>query len=712
LKDNAKIELPIRIETIAFIILAVLAFLIRINHLSADPPAGLSTSQGIYTDPAQYISYARNLVLWGSFNPLHDFRLVFFLKSITTLVSLIVYKIAGVGYMQSNLVGIIFSFPTILLLYFVLRKIAGNLASLFFLLFIIFDYNQIFYGRLSFLENGMNFMAILSFTVLIFGRRFYAMILAGMFLAGGIFFGKIIGLIYLFPFICYAVYEYYHDFKPEWSKFIHRYLFFCFGFLAILIFWYMFSYRPAAASVSGYVQEQAFSLYGLPEAFSSINKLIYSYVSFGAVSKLFFRMPVPSLLAWGMILTFIFRAGFSKSWQNKLFGINPGMVFLIAFVVAAYGSLMLWNYRPLRYQTMLIYPVCALAGIFLSNIIAEKKKLLPRRGYFIFPVLFFTLALIPVYQIMDPFYKLFNWRIDFLASKTTLFIVTLLLTGVVYFLMRYAKTSFFDLPRSFRWGFVAIALVVAIAPNAVRYVKWSAAPTFNTVCNAKDLATILSPEAVISGPYAADFTQDNKILNLIHMFGVANVDSAFFKRYPITHLLMDKSNTEAAIEQYPKIMEKASIVCQYFLPKRVILLYRVAGATGNVAADNYVLSDFELSNFYFAGNNNDSGNYYMKSHLMKYPNNMSANYLSGVRAFDLEYYNEADFLLKKAVDFAPTDYHLRFRLGEFYITMYEKTKNTDFKNMALFEFEMAKKYNPESRQMVEDIDNFVNGANR
>ena len=146
MKDKIKVELSFRIETIVFVILTVLAILLRINHLSADPPPGLSTSQGIYTDPAQYISYARNFVLWGSFNPLHDFRLVFFLKSITTLVSLVVYEIAGVGYMQSNLVGLVFSFPTVLLLYFAIRKFAGNLAAIFYLFFMAFDYNQIFYG--------------------------------------------------------------------------------------------------------------------------------------------------------------------------------------------------------------------------------------------------------------------------------------------------------------------------------------------------------------------------------------------------------------------------------------------------------------------------------------------------------------------------------------------------------------------------------------
>ena len=67
-----KYEIPIRLEAIAFILLVSFSLILRINQLSADPPLGISASHGVYTDPAQYVSFARNLALWGSFNPLDD----------------------------------------------------------------------------------------------------------------------------------------------------------------------------------------------------------------------------------------------------------------------------------------------------------------------------------------------------------------------------------------------------------------------------------------------------------------------------------------------------------------------------------------------------------------------------------------------------------------------------------------------------------------
>ncbi|UCD93710.1 MAG: hypothetical protein JSU69_08030, partial [Candidatus Zixiibacteriota bacterium] len=244
-----RFELPVKLETLAFIVLAATSLILRLNHLSADPPIGLSTSQGIYTDPPQYISFARNLVMWGTFNPLHDFRLIFFLKSATTLVSYVIFQLAGVGYLQANLVGLIFSFPTIILFYFAVRKAAGNLAGLFFLIFISLDYNQMFFGRLSFLENSMNFFGVLAFAILMYSTRAYAFLISGILLGAAVFFGKIIGLIYLFPFVCYALYAYYHSYRPDLRKFARHFLMLALGFAAVLTFWYFFSYRPTMTSV-------------------------------------------------------------------------------------------------------------------------------------------------------------------------------------------------------------------------------------------------------------------------------------------------------------------------------------------------------------------------------------------------------------------------------------------------------------------------------
>ncbi len=706
MENKSRFQIPKKLELIAFLVLAVSAFLIRANQLSADPPVDLTTSQDVYTDPAQYTSYARNFVLYGSFNPLHDFRLVFFLKSATTLLALLIFKLAGVGYAQSNFVGLFFSYSTILLLYFAIRRLAGSAAAIFYFILISVDYNQIFYGRVPFLENSMNFFGALAFTIMALTRRLWPAMLAGIFLASAIFFSKLIGMVYLFPFACFAAYEYYHDFRESSRKYITRYLLFGLGFIVMAVFWYFFSYRPLAQSVSGYVEEQAFDLYGTPMALQSVWVFIHRFLSLGAKSMLFVRMPVVSILAWIMVMIFFYRAGRLESWKKKLSGISPGILFFIMLIVGAYSALMIWNYRPLRYQTMLIYPIYALAGIYLSRLVSDERS--EAGQHWSFPIFLFLLLSVPIYQITQPIFG-YSDVTFYRSSQPIIFIgAVAALVAILLLIKKYLISPSFALSSRVKKILVLVAVVAAIIPNVYKYLEWSQRATFSTIADSKDLATILSPEAVVSGPYAADLTQENILQNLIHMFGVANVDTSFFRKYPITHLLLDKSNEDYAKKNYPDLMNKASLITHYYVGGRKALLYRVAGLTGNTTADQYQPSGFEQAVSYYLKQKSDSGNYYMKRFQLRNPNNLTANYLSGIMAFDLKYYDEAEYFLGKSVKYSPTDFHLRYKMGELYIRMSRISGKGEYREKAIVELNAARKYNPESELLGENINALLN----
>jgi tetratricopeptide (TPR) repeat protein len=701
LQDKNRLELPPRLEIAAFLTLAIAALLLRINNLSADPPVDLTTSQDVYTDPAQYTSYARNYILYGSFNPLHDYRLVFFLKSATTLLALLIFKIIGVGYFQSNVVGLLFSFATILLSYFSVRKIAGKVAALFFLILISVDYNQIFYGRLPFLENSMNFFGVLAFAVILYGRSKGAFMTAGMFLATAIFFCKLIGLIYLFPFACYIAYDYLSVNKSPKFQFMGRYAFFAAGFMAVALFWYFFSYLPLSKSVSGYVEEQAFDLYGVPLALKSVWIFIQRYPSLGGSGDLFGRMPAASMLAWGMTLIFFYRGFRMENWRNMLYGITPGVLFFIALIVAAYGGLMIWNYRPLRYQTILIYPVYALAGIALSWLLNGDK--IKAREHWSFPFFLFALILIPLFNVMWPFFKLTESSFQTTSLPMIFLGVGLIMTIIILLIKKYLYGSVLIFTAPAKKGLVIIAVALTLALGAYRYWDWSGRATYSIVANSKDLAKVLSPEAVVSGPYAAALTIENRLQNLIQMFGVASVDTAFFRKYPITHLIMDRSNEEQAKKNYPQIMKEAVLLSHYYTGGRKVLLYRVAGLTGNLAANEYKPSGLELAMDYYLKQKSDSGHFYMKRFQLRNPDNLTANYVSGVMAFNFQFYDDAEYFLKKSVAFSPTDFHLRYKLGELYIRLADIREDEKYRRMAETEFDAARKYNPSSVLLKENV---------
>ncbi len=708
--NKRTLEISPRWELTLFLVVTLLALLVRINHLSADPPIELTTSQDVYTDPAQYTSFARNYVLFGSFNPLHDFRLVFFLKSATTLLAVTVFKLFGVSYSSANAVGLVFSFSTLILLYFIIRKAAGVLAALLFLLFITFDFNQIFYGRLSFLENSMNFFAVASFAVLYLSRKAALMPLAGLLLGAGIFFGKLIGMTYFFPLFCYALYEFYLGFPSEAKKIIRKYILFAGGFAGIAVFWYFFSYRPMATSVTGYVEEQAFDLYGAPTALKSFGDFLYKYVSLGMKSRLFERMPVPALLGWGMIVFTIYRLTSFSDLRKRLVDLPPGLIFFVAAALGCYCALMIWNYRPLRYQTMLIYSLYALAAIMVSNLVRKNLKSTskPNRTL-LFWAIFFVLLLVPLYQLLQQGIGYEKGSFD-LTTVPFLFLAI----GVGLTLLAYFITNFSGISRSFstrvaRYILLTVLITGAILPGIIKYLDWSGRATYCIESNSRDINTVLSPEAVISGPYAATLTLGNINSNLIHMFGVANVDTAFFKRYPITHLLLDKSNEEQAKNNYPEIMRQAKQVSFYYIGTFRVTLYRVAGSTGNLMADQYQLSNYEIAIDNYFRNQYETGHLHMRRHQTQFPRNMSANYASALLAHEFKFYDEAEMFFKEAVAFSPTDFHLRYRLGEFYIAMNRESGRPEFYEKGRRELELVKKYNPISKQVWNNVDDLLAG---
>ena len=98
------------------VVLCLLALILclRMWRLEADPPATVSGSTDIYTDPPQYTLFAKNYVENGEFTPFNDTRFVFFLESSVTALATVVFKLFGTGITQAKLVGLLYSFGGLL----------------------------------------------------------------------------------------------------------------------------------------------------------------------------------------------------------------------------------------------------------------------------------------------------------------------------------------------------------------------------------------------------------------------------------------------------------------------------------------------------------------------------------------------------------------------------------------------------------------------
>lgn len=683
---------------VAFCLLALL-FLVRVWYLDADPPLGLSGSSSVYTDPSQYTLFAKMYVQSGDANPYHEDRFVLFIKSAVTLLAVVVFKLFGVGLGQSHLTGLLYSFGGVLLFFLFLRKVAGLRTGLFFLALILFDYNQLFYGRLPFLEHAMFFYAALAIFLLTYFRGGWGHLLAGISLAVSVFFGKIIGLPFLFPFACFLAYRYAHEDTGSRRGRAAKPVLFAAGFAFMTLVWMVFSYLPLPSRVTGYVSEQAVGLYGPPDGLQSMGDFIWSMVSFGIDSNLFPRMSVVAVLGAIMLCMILYHVSRRRSWKEGFGSFNAGHIFVAATIVAFYGSLMIWNYRPLRYQLVLIYPFCAAAAMILTMLWRQWRTPDNNRTPWLFYPLSFPLFLIVVSQGYSALMDQLGFEFAFEDRKYLVILLAAVATAGAGVAIKLYRSS--RLPRASLVGKVVVIAVIAwvIGSGFVDYGDWWRKPTFTARDNARDLEMILSPEAVLSGPYAAEFAVAGKLGAVIHMFGVVHVDRELFERFPVTHLLLDKGNETRARNDYPRLMGTAVHLCTYHVRLKKVRLFRIAGRTGNQQADSYQRSAFELALDYYRADSVARADRYAMEWVRDHPHSISGPLMLAERAQKAGHFEEAEVLFKKAVEFSPTNYNLNSRLAMFYKDRFDATGDVRYKSGGIDYFECALRYAPHVEKM-------------
>lgn len=677
-------------ELIVVILLLGVIFWMRAVHLDADPPLGLSTSTDVYTDPPQYTFFAKMFIQTGDFNPFHDNRFVFFLKSSVTVLALVVFKLFGVSLWSSHFVGLLFSFGSLFLFFLLVYKVSSPLAGIFFLLLIATDYNQIFYSRLPFLEHSMTFFGFLSIVLLLYKPSRIVAFIAGISLAIGIFFGKVIGLIFLFPFACFFIYNFlYKDKKSS----LNNSIFFSVGFLVITVFWLFFSYIPMKHQVTAYLGEQAFSLYGTPEGLKSFDNFVWKLVSFGIEANLFQRMKLPAMLGEVFLGIFFYRSLKKKSWKEGFGSFNAGHIFIATAIIAFYLALMIWNYRPLRYQLAIIYPFYGAAATVLWMLWKKWQHSEYEKVPYVYLFFCFLLVLVPFYQFYN--YYIEHTRGDFYYDDYKYVVAgySLILSVIVFLIVTYLKKGI--IPKIQLLGKIIVVVLVGLIlyKGYLDYSFYYPRATFTTRDNSRDLGMILPADAVLSGPYAPVMTLGNNLKAIIHMFGVSKVDSNLFKRFPITHLLLDENNETRAQEDYPRIMDSSVLIITYHIGLKRIRLYRIAGYTGNPQANNYQLSLFEkIADKFKKGDS--TINQLAIEFLKKYPDNISCYLLLAEAAEKDSVLKLSEMMFKKTVEFSPTNCILNARLGKFYSDRYKELKRDNLKKLALNYYAFALKYAP------------------
>jgi len=703
-------------KNLLFVLIIGLAVFLRCFCLSADLPLNLSWSQDVNTDPDQYTSFARSNALWGSWD-LFGRNLVLCLNSALTLISFFFFKLLGVGRWQANFVAASLSLLTLIFFYLTVRKGKDRKTALLATFFLGINYILVMYNRSTFAEVSVIAFIVLGIYFFVLGmKKDWLLIPSGACFAVSVFFGKMSAMLIL-PACLAVVMLSALDKSPERGpkmKF-SLILFFAAGFSSVVLPWFFLIYSPFSQSVSQFVSGMSVGLYGSPKGLESISDFVYSLFSFGGVTHvfttkgyslgtdLFYRMPFLFIFALLFLLGLLFRIFKVKSILRNLQSCSRMDLFFALWLAVGILALMPWNYRPLRYQVLLIPPLCALAAFCLIDFLnpSEVRKK-PKRSVW-FWVFSIPVASFLVFHVISFFLKLFGWTAQLSSIILPSLFLSFPLTYVLHETKRWKPSL---LMQARKRVIVAEAVLLVAIINGAQFWAFAGNTQYSLLNSSKDLGQILGEGAVISGPYSQALVVENGFKLVSRMFHPGDDDPDFFLRHPITHLALEAKGgqREQTFADYPEVMRNAKPVATYHLRNFPVQILRVAESSGNPKTKNYRLSDYEQAKLLIEGDQTDSAIAILNRFVSRCPRNSSGYIALAEIYFDRQDYEKAALFLERASRSDPTNSFIHESLGAVYSEQYDKERGYNYRLLAIKEWEKALKLHPQNIRLIAHLE--------
>ena len=688
-----------------------LGVFLRYFCLSADPPLNLSWSQDVNTDPEQYTSFARSKALWGNWD-LFGHDLVLCLKSALTFISFFFFKLFGAGRWQANFVAATLSSLTLIFFYLAIKKGKDQKTALLATFFLGINYILVMYSRCTFAEVSVIFFIALGTYFFVLGlKRGWFLIPSGVCFAVSIFFGKMLAMFTLPVSLGVVMLGALQESPANHPKIrFSPTLFFAAGLCSVVLLWFFLVYSPFGETVSEFVSGMSVGLYGSPRGFESPSDFIYSLFSFGGVTHvfaskkyslgtdLFYRMPFLFILSLLFLLGLFFKIFKVKGILKNLQSCSRLELLFALWLVVGIFALMPWNYRPLRYQVLLIPPICALAAFCLADFLNPSEvKEKPKRSvwFWIFSI---PLASFLVFHTISFFLKMFGKTVQLNSIIMLSFFLSFPLTYVFHEVKRWKPSLHM---KSRKMVIVAEAALLVVIINGGQFWAFARNTQYSLLHSSEDLGQILGQEAVISGPYSPALALENRLKVLMHMFLPWKVDPDFFLRHPITHLALEVKGgqREQAFVDYPEVMKNAKPVTIYHLRGFPVQILRVAESSGNPETKSYQLSDFEKAKLAIEEDRIDSAIVLLNQFVSRCPQNFSGYITLAGIYYDRQDYEKAASFLEKASRSDPTNFFTHEVLGAVYLDQYNQERGDTYRLLAIEEWERALRLNPQNADL-------------
>ncbi len=619
--------------------------------LTYDPPMYFSgLGQSLSTDPAQYTYHARNAQLFDDPTPFDYQRWTVYEHSLTSYVAQAWFAITKVNMRQSNMVGLLLTLAGAF--FFALGLIrqhrAWTSAALMFTF--VIGVTLYTYGRLSYLENGLLLITGLLFWVYSWwGDRPWGIILSGVLVAIAMLTGKLFGAL-LLPGLLAAI------LLGKSGPRVRQTLIAGGSFVIAMLALAFALYGTNLTAAFGYVGEQSYGLRGFPEGLSSPWGFVQHLISYGFDNRLFYLNPdtFAMLVASLAMLTLLPRG--LRSVPN-LTRSSRLALFVTAFI---FLGLMPLNYSPIRYTLFMLPMIAALAfTLFDHLLINTKHRPVPVLGWPERIVLGLAFWLLAFHMIMNLVF--FNTLPS--PANTVVWVSLPIAIAAVWALHIIVNQKQPAVPpRAFMIALAALLLLSAVTNTARIRRTHFMTQNLNTIEASRDLPNIIGPASVLSGPYAAGLVLETDLKAFIHLFGVAQVDSTLFERYPITHLAVDNSNWQLAVNDYPHLAQ-APVIATYHIRDYDVNIIRIAEKTGNAQADQYELTAYERAVRHYHAKQLDSAMAILEPLYNQHPDSKAIGILYGELLFAANRFQQGINHMIALAERFPTDYYIQIQTG-------------------------------------------------
>lgn len=547
----------------AFLILTVFALLllVRLLHLSADPPYDLSTSGGPYGDPGGYSFNARNKILFGTWE-VDDYNMMY-LSSPPHIVTYLTFRLMGVGLAQQNLVPVLFSLGSLVLFFLILRRRFSNGWALGGTALLGINYLFLMFSRVANRVMPPLFFILLGLFLLQKERRE-----AGTtFAAGASLFLALISKSVVFYVVAalgfgYLIFIILHE---PLGKIAKRTGLLIAGAVSLSLPWFFFIYLPHRDYIHSFTELNKNYLIP-PDNLSLLLRYFWTRPSI-----LLEEMPFLSVLAAVASLILLLKI-FEECKKIPL----VDWIFL-AWFMFGYLYYAIIQQRVTRHYIPQIVPLVFLA-VFLGNHFLSGRTLKKKKFSIFLGLLVFLWMLFPASLALKYFSSLFP---QFFSSQRSLNLTLVVLSAaavviLLVFLKALSKTSLSFFPPALKKSLVILLFSAVFIFQGTKYLEWTLHPRFQFKEISQDLGKAFS-NAVIAGLWAPAVCLENKHRAHEYFPGYINDYKDFFQRFGITHVFTTTAfgEHEKFERNFPEVMRRAFLLARYHIWTVEALLYDV-----------------------------------------------------------------------------------------------------------------------------------------